>query len=135
MSSASPSAAGRCPAGRSGDPDRERETDQPLLRAVVEVSFEARAFPVGRLDDPGARRADVGQAGARLGEQPLVLQGEAGGRGDLGHPVRVLLQPGPVLDHRDDLPVADERRRAPVRTAGQHAAAPLAPTSRPSPAG
>ena len=62
--------------------ERERERDEPLLRAVVEVALEPAPLCVARLDDAGARR---GQLLARLrvrqrnrdepGELPETLLG------------------------------------------------------------
>ena len=37
---------------RSQQPERERQRDEPLLGAVVEVALEPAPFLVGRLDDP-----------------------------------------------------------------------------------
>ena len=37
----------------------QREGDEPLLRAVVQVSLEAAAFGVARLDDAGPRRREL----------------------------------------------------------------------------
>ena len=92
--------------GRGRDPERERERDEPLLRAVVQVALDPAARLVGRLDDAHARRleldpgVDVGdrlpdelgeRAEARLG---VAREGRAGGPGRHGAP-----QP-PVDDDR-----------------------------------
>ena len=42
-----------------GEAERERERDEPLLRAVVEVALEPAPGLVARLDDAGARRAQL----------------------------------------------------------------------------
>src|SRR6266513_2919985 len=44
---------------RLREPQGEREGDEPLLRAVVEVALEPAAFRVRRLDDARARLADL----------------------------------------------------------------------------
>ena len=38
----------------------ERQGDQPLLRAVVEVALDSPPRFVSRLDDPGTRRDQLG---------------------------------------------------------------------------
>ena len=38
----------------SGEPDRQRQRDEPLLRSVVEVPLELSALLVARLDEAGA---------------------------------------------------------------------------------
>ena len=45
----------------------QRERDQPRLRAVVQVALEPAALGVARLDDAGARRAQLLEALAQLG--------------------------------------------------------------------
>ena len=66
-----------------GDADRQRERDEPLLRAVVQVAFQPAALGVAGLHDPGAGGADLVELDLDLGLQPGVLQGQAGrGRGD-----------------------------------------------------
>ena len=48
------------------EPQRERQADEVLLRAVVEVALEPAPGVVARGDDPGARRAQL-----LLGRQPV----------------------------------------------------------------
>ena len=60
-------------AGPSGEPSpdaaqRERDRDEPLLGAVVEVALQPAALLVGRLDDPRPRAADLGLDGPHLRE-------------------------------------------------------------------
>ena len=59
------------------EPQVERQRDQPLLGAVVEVALEAAALVVGGLDDPRPRRAQLLDPGAQLDVQALVLEREA----------------------------------------------------------
>ena len=44
---------------RAREPQRQRQRDEPLLRAVVQVAFEPATLLVARLDDAGARRLQV----------------------------------------------------------------------------
>ena len=78
-----------------GDLAREahahRERDEVLLRAVVQVALDAAALGVGRLDDAGARRAELVGLAAHLVERLLqrgvelhVVQREADLAGELG---------------------------------------------------
>ena len=52
-------AVGVVPEPRLREPERERERDEPLLRAVVEVSLEPAALVVAGFDDPRARGAQL----------------------------------------------------------------------------
>ena len=42
-----------------GDPQRQRERDEPLLGAVVQVALQPPALGQAGLDDPGARAAQA----------------------------------------------------------------------------
>ena len=44
---------------RLGEPQHQRQRDEPLLRAVVEVALEPPALVVAGRDDPGARRREL----------------------------------------------------------------------------
>ena len=55
----------------------ERQRDQPLLRAVVQVALEPAARGVAGLDDARARGAQLLDAGAQLGVEALVLELES----------------------------------------------------------
>jgi hypothetical protein len=65
------------------EPQRERERDEPLLRAVVEVALQPAALGIAGLDDAGARRVaeslssgstdPVGIACALLEAQPASI--------------------------------------------------------------
>ena len=81
---------------RPQEAKREREPDEALLRAVVEVALEPAALGVTRLDDAGARGAEILQLSAGLGLQALVLEREARRRGDLLDELRVVEELGPV---------------------------------------
>ena len=99
-------------------PQREREHDEPLLRAVVEVALEPPALGVARLD-VRAREARSCSSCARASRlQPLVVEREPGGRAD------VLEQPGIV----EQLGAVDEHGDRPRRRA--RAASPRGPSPR-----
>ena len=107
---------------RAQEPQCQREADEPLLSAVVKVALEPPALGVARLDDAGARRAEILQLRARLGLQALVLEREARRRGDLLDELRIVEKVGPVEQERDGPAVANERRRGrPSRGAGSTA--------------
>ena len=57
----------------------ERELDQPLLGAVMEVALEPSPCLVGGLDDPRPRRAQLRLGSLAVGDVAQVA-GEAGGR-------------------------------------------------------
>ena len=86
---------------RQAQVDAERH--QPLLCSVVEVPFEPPAFRVSRGDDPRARGAELVNAGAQLGVQPLILECERGRGADCLHEVALLCKVG-VVDDRGDPP-------------------------------
>ena len=91
-------------------PQREREHDEPLLGAVVEVALEPPARGVAGLDGPGARRAELLELRARLRLQALVVEREAGGGADVLEQPRVVEQLGAVDEDGDRPPAAHERR-------------------------
>ena len=61
-------------AARRLEAERDGERDEPLLGAVVEVALDPPPLGVGRGDDPAARRAYLGELGAHLGGETLVLE-------------------------------------------------------------
>ncbi len=69
------------------------EGDEALLRAVVQVAFDAAPFRVRGGDDPLARAVQLGEAGLRLGLQPAVVQSDGRGATDrldqLGSSLRI----------------------------------------------
>ena len=67
-----------------GEPERERQRDQPLLGAVVEVALDPPALGVGGVDDPLARVAqDVDAIAQRA--RTLALGRLAGEQDRLAH--------------------------------------------------
>ena len=67
---------------RRDEPQPERQRDEPLLGAVVQVALEPAALGVAGLDDPRARALQLVQAGAQLGLQARVLERDRGRGGD-----------------------------------------------------
>ena len=74
---------GRAAELRAQQSQREREHDEPLLGAVVEVALEPPPLGVAGLDDARPRRAQLLEPRARLRLQPLVVEREPGGGADL----------------------------------------------------
>ena len=58
----------------------ERQRDEPLLGAVVQVALEPLALLLAGLDDARARAPQLLEPGAQLGLQPGVLERDPGGR-------------------------------------------------------
>src|SRR5262245_26002322 len=95
----------------AGEPDRERERGELLLRAVVEVALEQPALGLARRRDIGARAAQVLELLLKPGLQALMVETEADAALDLGDDARVVEQAGAVAEKRDRLAVPHERRR------------------------
>ena len=104
-SSSSDAASAVTPELRPREPEVEGERDQTLLGAVVEVALDAPSLGVARLDDAGARRAKLLDAGAELGVEPLVLHPERGGRRDRPDEIFRIVQTTAVHDRPDPPPV------------------------------
>ena len=58
-------------------PDVVGEGQEPLLRAVVQVSFEPASFGVAGLDYPRPRRPDFAELKKYLRLKALIFQAEA----------------------------------------------------------
>ena len=115
--STSAAARRRCSAARLEHPQVEGQGDELLLRAVVEVALDLAAGGVGGLDDAHAGDAQLLDARAQVGLQPLVVERERrGGRrrvDELGGRVERLV----VHDRRDAPAVAVHRRPCAARAA------------------
>ena len=87
-------AASRASVGQlaGDDAQDDRERDEPLLGAVVEVALELAAGGVAGLDDAGARGPQVAQAGAQVRLQALVLERDPGRGGDRADELGLLLR-------------------------------------------
>ena len=70
---------------RLGEPKRQRERDEPLLRAVVQVALEPPPLGVARLDDARARPAQLVLVGGALGDVDAGDEMERAARFDLRH--------------------------------------------------
>ena len=90
-------------------PEVERERDELLLGAVVQVALDLAAGVVGGLDDPAARVAELLQPRAQVGLQPLVVdrqrRGRSGGVDELGRGVELRV----VHDRGDAVALALDR--------------------------
>ena len=93
----------------------EREGDQPLLRAVVQVALQPLPLPLPGLDHTCARALQLLEMRLLLGLQAPVLQRDAGRRADRSEQLGLVLQRAVVHKRRDVRTVAiDQRRRPPV---------------------
>ena len=98
---------------RSSAADRQR--DQPLLGAVMEVALEPAARRVARLDQPGARGRRAPRPRLELRLQAFALERDVGGGGDELEQLR-LVGERRVVDQRGDvLPALVDRRRGAAR--------------------
>ena len=100
---------------RPGEPDRQREASEPLLRSVMQVPLEAPSLPVACLDHARSRRAELRQARPGYGNEALVLQRKTGRADDLAHSVCILGDSIAMLDCSDDLALAHQRRDVAAR--------------------
>ena len=67
-------APGRVRMSDADHPQLQRDRDEPLLRAVVQVALEPAALGVAGRDDALARRLQLGEPGVGLRLQALVLE-------------------------------------------------------------
>ena len=80
----------------------QRQGDQALLGAVVQVALQAPALGVARRDDALARGLHLGEPGLRLGVQALVLERDARRGADGLDQLGVVVERG-VVDERGEL--------------------------------
>ena len=88
---------------RLGQPEREADPEQPLLRTVVQVALEPPALGVAGRDDPRPRGAHLGELGAQLGLQAGVLHGQPCGGPHGLEELAVLVQERIVVERREPL--------------------------------
>ena len=105
-------AAPEAPLGRT---ELERERDETLLGAVVDVALDAAALLVAGRHDPPARLLHLDELRAHLGVQPSVLEREARGGGGRREELRLLVERRVVDDHGDSLAFAGDLRGRPLR--------------------
>ena len=122
-------ASGRRVQPRPREPQLERDGDEPLLGAVVEVALEPAALLVAGLDEPRARRDEVG-AGLGAGDR------ERGELAERAEPVLGVRRGAGSRSRSRPPPTACPRRRsAPRRSTGTRCGASPrrpCPRSRPS---
>ena len=109
-------------------PQLQRERDEPLLRAVVQVALEPPALGVAGRDDALARGLQLGEP--RLATprcEVLVLERDRGRGADRLEQLRVVVERRVVDERRDLAPVALDRRDRPL--AGRRARATGAPSA------
>ena len=88
----------------------EHQGHEPLLGSVVEVPLDPAALGVPGLDDPRPRGLHLCELGPDLRLQPLVVDGEAGGRGCGPHQGRLIEQWAVVDDRGQRLALALDHR-------------------------
>ena len=88
----------------------ERERDELLLGAVVQVALDLAAGVVGRLDDPAPRVAQLLEPGPQVGLQALVVDRQRGSRGRGVHELGRGVELGVVHDRRHPRALALDRR-------------------------
>ena len=99
------------PVGVRGlEAERDGECHEPLLRAVVEVAFDAAPLGVGGRDDPAPRGAHLRELRPHLCREALVLEHERRGRTNRFHERR-LVEQRRIVNERGDLFAPDGHRR------------------------
>src|SRR5206468_9787422 len=94
----------------AGQAERERERDEPLLGAVMQIADKPAPLGVAGLDDPETRRTQLLQLKPGLGLETLILKRQPSRRGHLLGERRLSEQPRPVRQKRYLLPAADDGR-------------------------
>ena len=84
----------------------QRERDEPLLSAVVQVALQPAPLAHRHLDEPGPRRLELLDPRAELGLEALVLELQRRRGRRRAHEARVVAQRGVVDDGADALAVA-----------------------------
>jgi hypothetical protein len=75
--------------------ERERNGEQTLLRAVVQIAFESPPLGVASFDEPVGGPPQLFLLQPRGGAERFALEGQRGGSGDLedGRDVRIVIEP------------------------------------------
>ena len=104
----------------------ERERDQPLLRAVVQIALQSLALLLAGLDHACARAAQLLQVRLQLGLQAAVLERDPGCRRHRAQQLRLVLERRVVHQrgHVPAVPVDQRRRRRAVDSSGSSTAWP-----------
>ena len=105
----------RSAAARTEHPQRQCDGHEPLLSAVVQVTFETPPLDVAGRDDPDPRGAQRLQLGPDLRVKALVLERQPCTRDDLLDEIRIAQTAGVVHERRHRLARPQERRHGPAR--------------------
>ncbi len=95
-------------------PELEREGDQPLLGAVVEIALEPGALPLTGLEHAPARAPQLFEARLELGVQLPVLERQPRRSADGLEQLRLVAERPVVHQGRDRLALALDQRRRPL---------------------
>ena len=115
MPSISSSASGFSPIAVAQQLQFQRQRDELLLGAVVQVALDFLARGVRGFDDPHPRGAQLLDARAQVGLQPLVVERQRGRGGGRLDELGARLEVRAVDDRRDALAFVVDRRPRPVR--------------------
>ncbi len=91
----------------------QRQRDQPLLCAVVQIALQPLPLLLARFDHPRARALQLLQMRLLLGLQARVLERDPGRRADRGEQLGLIVQI-PVVEQRREMSTVsvDQRRRS-----------------------
>ena len=104
---------------RLGEPERHRDGDEPLLRAVVQVALEPPPFRIGGVDHPRTRDSKLFEPRAQVGLQTFVLEREPGGGTDGVDEIGLILERRIVNEGGDGATFAfDDRRHSRAAVGG-----------------
>ena len=92
---------GSCVSSSACGVERERQREQPLLCAVVEVAFHSPTFRVGSRNDAGPRCMHLLELCPDFGLQVFVLDRHASGCADRTEQLTMFDQ-GRIVDERDE---------------------------------
>ena len=107
---ASPAGPGRIDRPGLGELEGQRQRDESLLGAVVQIALDSAPLGVPGGHDPGPGCADVLELGADLGLEPLVVERQARRRRHGSQEFRLLHQRRIVDQQRDGVAVPLEPR-------------------------
>jgi hypothetical protein len=97
----------------------QRQRDQPLLRAVVEIPLEPLALLLSGFDHAGSRSLQLLEASPELRVQAPVLERDAGGRADSIEQLVLVVERAVVDQGGDTNAVSVDRRRCALVVVGQ----------------
>ena len=94
---------------RRRSPERQRQGEEPLLDAVVQVALDPSSLRVAALDDAGTGRTDLLQLAAELPVETAVVHDQSH-HGDAGREQRRVLRERPVVHEQCERAVRARRR-------------------------